>query len=226
MVEPSDFTFGIDKPMCKTSQHPSTSGVLYLEIVVVPMSFCLLSAQSYFGMELMALNIPESLLNLESNCGVFALWMIFQQHGIEKNIEELIQVSNHDRVDGTFTIALAFALKNFGFNVSFYTDPDPNIDPDEIIFYENAQVQGVPIHAALSYQQIQQAVDSGKLVIVYYDTLDGVGNQSLVYSIDEQEICFFDSFEAMPAHVFEQQRNVDGICQQVIVIEANEYIES
>ncbi|OTG66799.1 cysteine peptidase family C39 domain-containing protein [Acinetobacter silvestris] len=167
----------------------------------------------------MALNIPESLLNLESNCGVFALWMIFQQHGIEKNIEELIQASKHDRVDGTFTIALAFALKKFGFNVSFYTDPDPNIDPDEIIFYENAQVQGVHIHAALSYQQIQQAVESGKLVIVYYDTLDGIGNQSLVYSIDEHEICFFDSFEAMPAQVFEQQRNVDGICQQVIVID-------
>jgi hypothetical protein len=37
------------------------------------------------------------------------------------------------------------------------------------------------------------------MVIVSYDTLDGVGNQSLVYSMDEQEICFFDSFDPMPA---------------------------
>lgn len=167
----------------------------------------------------MALNLPESLLRLEANCGVFALWMIFQQHGVDKRIEELIQVSRHDRVNGTFTIALAIALKKFGFKVSFYTDQDPNIDPDEIIFYEQAKTLGVPIGAALNYQQIQRAVNNGQLVIVYYDSLQGVGNQSLVYSINEKEICFFDSFEPMSASVFEQQRQVDGICRQVIVID-------
>ncbi|MFX8817131.1 peptidase C39, partial [Acinetobacter baumannii] len=52
----------------------------------------------------------------------------------------------------------------------------------------------------------------------YYDTLDGVGNQSLVYSIDQNEICFFDSFEPMSATVFENQRNVEGICRQAIII--------
>ena len=54
---------------------------------------------------------------------------------------------------------------------------------------------------------------------MYYDTLDVVGNHSLVYSIDEQEICFFDSFDAMPASVFEQQRKAEGICRQAIIIE-------
>lgn len=55
-------------------------------------------------------------------------------------------------------------------------------------------------------------------MIVYYDTLQGIGNHSLVYSINAQEICFFDSFDAMSATVFEQQRQAEGICLQAIVI--------
>ncbi|OTG81680.1 cysteine peptidase family C39 domain-containing protein [Acinetobacter sp. ANC 4648] len=167
----------------------------------------------------MALNIPESLLSLEANCGVFALWMIFQQHGIQIDIAELVKLSGHDYEHGTFTIALAVALKKLGFEVSFYTDIDPNIADQEITVYEDAKKLQIPIQAALNYQDIQKAFEDGKLIIVYYDTLQGIGNQSLVYSIDEQEICFFDSFDPMPAVVFEQQRKVDGICQQVIVID-------
>ncbi len=41
----------------------------------------------------MALEIPESLVNLEANCGIFALWMLFQHHGVEMDISELIQYS-------------------------------------------------------------------------------------------------------------------------------------
>ncbi|WP_130802903.1 cysteine peptidase family C39 domain-containing protein [Acinetobacter ihumii] len=167
----------------------------------------------------MAVNIPESLLNLEANCGVFALWMLFQHHGIEINIAELIQATQHDEEHGTFTIALAVALKNFGFDVSFYTDPDPDIDDSERLTYQQAQALNIPIHSALSYLEIQTAIENGKMAIVAYDTLDGVGNQSLVYSIDKQDICFFDSFEPMPAALFEQQRAAEGICRQVILID-------
>jgi len=39
IVEPGAFTFRT----CKTSQHPSTSGVLYLEINLVPIRNCLIS---------------------------------------------------------------------------------------------------------------------------------------------------------------------------------------
>ena len=73
--------------------------------------------------------------------------------------------------------------------------------------------------AAIGYQQIQQVFNENKFVIVYYDTLEGVGNHSLLYSINDTEICFFDSFESMPAAVFEQQRQQEGICRQVIVVE-------
>ncbi|AZC07164.1 hypothetical protein DKE48_005815 [Acinetobacter nosocomialis] len=56
--------------------------------------------------------------------------------------------------------------------------------------YKEAKVLKIPIGSALSYQDIQAAIHNGKMMIVYYDTLDGVGNQSLVYSIDQNEICF------------------------------------
>lgn len=167
----------------------------------------------------MAVQIPPSLAQLQANCGVYAMWMIFQHHGLDKDIDELVQLSGHDYEEGTFTIALAVALKKLGFDVSFYSDVDPQMDEKEIPLYAEAQELGISIQAALRYSEIQNAVQQQKFVIVYYDSLEGVGNQSLIYSIDDCEICFFDSFEAMPAQVFEQQRKVEGICRQAIVID-------
>lgn len=166
----------------------------------------------------MAVNIPQALANLEANCGVFAVWMVLQLHGVQININELIQVCRYDE-DGTYTIALAVALKKFGFDVSFHSDEDPNISPSERMSYKEAKVLKISNGPALSYQDIQVEIQNGKMVIVYYDTLAGVGNQSLVYSIDEKNICFFDSFEPMATSVFEKQRQVEGICRQAIVID-------
>ena len=167
----------------------------------------------------MALEIPDSLLNLEANCGVFAVWMLLQHHGAHVDMNELIKLCRHDHQDGTFTIALAVALKKIGFKVSFHTDPDPNIDRTERQSYAEAKALRIPIEPALSYAQVQAAIENRKMAIVYYDTLDEVGNQSLVYSMDDREICFFDNFEPMPALVFEQQRKAEGICRQVIIID-------
>lgn len=167
----------------------------------------------------MSLNIPESLLQLEANCGVFALWLILKQYHTHIDIADLIQLCGHDQDEGTFTIALAVALKKLDFAVSFYTDPDPNIDEKEKQSYVDAQRLNIPIHVALTYAEIQNAFENGKFVIVFYDTLLGVGNQSLIYSIDEQEISFCDHFEEMSKTIFEQQRQADGICRQVIVVE-------
>lgn len=166
----------------------------------------------------MALEIPDSLQNLEANCGVFAVWMLLQHHGVQIEVNELIQVCRHDE-GGTYTIALAVALTKFGFDVSFHSDEDPNISPSERMSYKEAKVLKISNGPALSYKDIQAEIQNGKMVIVYYDTLEGVGNQSLIYSINQKEICFFDSFEPMSAAVFEKQRQVDGICRQAIVID-------
>lgn len=83
----------------------------------------------------------------------------------------------------------------------------------------------MPVHEyPLSYTDIQKLVDKGRFVIVFYDTLEEVGNHSLIYEINEKEISFFDSFDAMPIEVFEQQRRVEGICQQVIVIDDRNFV--
>lgn len=44
----------------------------------------------------MALNIPESLANLEANCGLFAVWMVLQHHGVQIDVAELIKVCRYD----------------------------------------------------------------------------------------------------------------------------------
>ncbi|KAA8734845.1 peptidase C39 [Acinetobacter qingfengensis] len=167
----------------------------------------------------MALDIPEALVNLPANCGVFAVWMVLHHHGMNMAITEIAKQCQHDSQDGTFTIALAVALKNLGFGVSFYTDDDPDIGVMERKIYHQAKQLNIPVAAALSYQQIQNEIAQGKLVIAYYDTLDGEGNQSLIYAIDDQQVYFFDSFEPMSVELFVQQRKADGICQQVIVID-------
>ena len=77
----------------------------------------------------------------------------------------------------------------------------------------------IPINAALTYSEIQQSFEEGKFTIVFYDTLDGEANQSLIYSIDEREISFCDHFEVMSKAVFEQRYQADEICKQVIVVE-------
>lgn len=166
----------------------------------------------------MAVNIPKVLVNLEANCGVFAVWMVLQHHAVQIDVAELIKVCRHDE-GGTYTITLAVALKKLGFEVSFHSDEDPNISSSERMSYKEAKVLKIPTGPALSYQDIQTAIENGKMVIVYYDTLAGFGNQSLIYSIDSNEICFFDSFEPMSAAVFEMQRKAEGICRQAIVID-------
>lgn len=167
----------------------------------------------------MSLDIPDPLLQLEANCGVFAVWLILKQYQANIDIAELIQLCRHDYNEGTFTIALAVALKKLGFEVSFYTAHDPDIDEIEKQIYLEAKQLQIPIRPALTYEKIQQAYEDGKFVIVFYDTLDGAGNQSLIYSIDEQEISFCDHFEVMSKAVFEQQYQADEICQQAIVVE-------
>ena len=167
----------------------------------------------------MSLDIPDPLLQLEANCGVFAVWLILKQYQSNIDIAELIQLCRHDYNEGTFTIALAVALKKLGFEISFYTAPDPDIDEIEKKIYLEAKQLQILIRPALTYEKIQQAYEDGKFVIVFYDTLDGAGNQSLIYSIDEQEISFCDHFEVMSKAVFEQQYQADEICQQAIVVE-------
>lgn len=171
----------------------------------------------------MALNIPAELVQLHANCGVYALWMVLQHQGVHANIQELIKLSKYDQDEGTYTITLAIALKKMSFRVTFYTDQDPNISQKERACYEEAKTLNIPIKGILSYQGILQATQSNKFVIVYYDTIDGIGQQSLIHSIDKNRINFFDNFGSLTASVFERQRKVDGICQQAIVIDDTDF---
>ena len=70
-------------------------------------------------------------------------------------------------------------FKKLGFEVSFHSDHDPNISSSERMSYKT-KVLRIPTGPALSYQDIQTETQNGKMVIVYYDTLEGVGNQSLI----------------------------------------------
>jgi len=172
-----------------------------------------------------SIEIPEDLQNLEANSGIFSIWMIFHHYGIDLHIPDLVQLCRHNPEMGTSTIALAVALQTLGLDVAFFSEYDADKQPVELDFYQQAQTLKIPVEErVISYTEIQQQVEAGRFVIVFYDTLEGVGNHSLIYAIDEHEISFFDSFDAMPADVFEQQRQAEGICQQVIVIDDRNFV--
>ena len=163
--------------------------------------------------------MPEEILNLPYNCGVFALWCVIRQYGLDIQPNQIIELSQYNSEDGTFGIALAVALYQLGFEVSFYTDPDPDQHATETLTYVEAEQLGISILQPLSYDHIRHEIEENQaLAIVFYDDLDGVGNHSLVYSIEEDEICFFDSLEPMSREVFEQQRQAKGICRQSILV--------
>lgn len=173
----------------------------------------------------MGVEIPEDLQNLEANSGIFSIWMIFHHYGINLHIPDLVQLCRHNPEMGTSTIALTVALQTLGLDVAFFSEYDADKQPVELDFYQQAQTLKIPVEErVISYTEIQQQVEAGRFVIVFYDTLEGVGNHSLIYAIDEHEISFFDSFDAMPADVFEQQRQAEGICQQVIVIDDRNFV--
>lgn len=166
----------------------------------------------------MSIEIPEQLQNMPANCGIYAVWMLLQHCDIELDLQDLANVCGYDEENGTFSIGLAVGLKKMGFQVSFFTAEDPHKDPKELPSYAEAKRLQIPILSPLSYAELQLAVEQDHWVIVYYDMLDGVGNHSLIYDINDQEISFFDHFEVMTPEVFEQQRQAEGICQQAILI--------
>lgn len=172
----------------------------------------------------MSIEIPEELLALEANSGIFAVWMVFHHYGIDLVIEDLVKLSGHNSEDGASGIALAVVLKKLGLDVVFYSEVDPDPQPLELAYYREASQLNISVEPAISVDEIEQKMHDGHFVIAFYDTLDGVGNHSLIYSIDEKEVCFFDNFEAMPRRVFEQQRQAEGICQQTIVIDDRNFV--
>lgn len=172
----------------------------------------------------MSVDIPQDLAELPANGGLYAIWMVFHHYGIDLETQDLVQLCRHNADEGTYGIALAVGLKRLGLDVEFSTDYDPDPQPTETLFYAEAEQLNITVKAALSYEEIQAAVEQGRFVIVYYDTLEGVGSHSLVYSIDEEEICFFDSFEPMSKAVFMAQRQQEGICQQAIVIDDRNFV--
>lgn len=173
----------------------------------------------------MSVELPENLQHLEANSGIFAIWMIFHHYGIDLHIPDLVQLTQHDDEMGASSIALAVALKTLGLEVAFFTALDLAKQPLEVEFYQKADTLQIPVQETpLTYAEIQGYVADGRFVMVFYDSLEGVGHHSLIYSIDEKEVSFFDSFEAMPKEVFEHQRQAEGICQQVIVVDDTHFV--
>jgi hypothetical protein len=163
--------------------------------------------------------IPESLEQIEGNCGVISVWLVLQYFHRSVDPNELILLCKHSTEVGTFTIALAVAIQKFDLPVSFHSEVDPDIQAVELDAYKEAKMLGIPLCPPQNIHEISEAIASGKKVIVFFDEANGEGHFSPVQSIDEQEILFEYSNEpSLSLTSFEVRRNTNGICRQSIVI--------
>src|SRR5262249_53723829 len=73
-------------------------------------------------------NAPSQLLALDGCCGPVTAWGILKYFRIRASSAQIIEACRYTKRHGTFTIALAVALREFGLLVSFYSyfDPNPN----------------------------------------------------------------------------------------------------
>ena len=72
--------------------------------------------------------------------------------------------------DGTYTIALAVVLREYGLNVTFYTVPDPDLPEIEMQSYVRAWQLGVPIRKEIQLNALLAKINEHRLGIVSYDT--------------------------------------------------------
>ena len=119
-----------------------------------------------WGMASMALS------TLPGNCGPMSVWFLLRQHGKRVSAARIIRACRHTKLNGCYTITLALALHEFGLPVSFHTDPDPAIEPQEARCYERAQRCGMPVKPAVSLSMLLRLTRL-RPAIVYYAGLGG-----------------------------------------------------
>src|SRR5215204_4373283 len=93
---------------------------------------------------------PFQLLQLDGSCGVITAWGVLKYFRKRASSARLIKSCRYTKKHGTFTIALAVALREHGLTVKFFSEPDPNPNAIEKSCYRLAEKLGVQIYRAIS----------------------------------------------------------------------------
>lgn len=163
------------------------------------------------------LDAPTSLLALEGNCGPISVWLVLRHLRMRTSSERIIRLCRYSRRHGTFTIALAVALREHGLKVDFHSEEDPFPMPIERQMYKIAQKSGIVLGNPLPVDELLGRIRGGEVAIVYFKTDNANGHFSPLIGIAGRRLVLpYTDMGAMDVEEFEERWTAPGFCRQCI----------
>lgn len=160
---------------------------------------------------------PAALLALDGNCGPLSVWLLLRHFRKRTSSERIIRLCRYTKRHGTFTIALAVALREHGLKVSFHTEEDPTPMPVERRLYRTAERSGVVMGKALQVDELVPRIRQGEVAVVCFNTAAGDGHFSPLIGIKRRHLVLpYTERGEMDVEEFERRWTAPGICRQCV----------
>lgn len=160
---------------------------------------------------------PRAFFALDGNCGPVSVWMLLRHFRRRTSSERIIRLCRYTKRHGTFTIALAIALREHGLRVHFHTEVDPAPMPIERRLYKTAEKSGVMMGEALRVDQLLARIRRGEVAIVCCDTDTGDGHFSPLLGVEQDRLILpYTDQGGMDVEEFERRWTAPGICRQCV----------
>jgi hypothetical protein len=162
---------------------------------------------------------PRALLAAEGNCGLLSVWMVLKSYRRHTSSARILRACRHTKKYGTFTIALAVALREHGLEVRFHSEPDPSPRRIERAAYRVAAKAGVRLGPALRLQELLDRIGGHRTAIVYMEMPGGQGHFSPLLGVRDGLLVLPNTDEGMlPPDEFERRWTRPDILRQRILV--------
>jgi hypothetical protein len=121
---------------------------------------------------------PYSLLRFDGPCGLISVWGVLKYFKKRRQAAYILEACRYTKKYGTFTVAMATALRRRGLSVTFYTERDNHLTKIEQQCYRLAVELGVHIKPALQLTTLMTLIDDQHIAILYFNTSQGQGHFS------------------------------------------------
>ena len=160
---------------------------------------------------------PAALFALDGNCGPMSVWLLLRYFRKRTSSERIIRFCRYTKRHGTFTIALAVALREHGLKVNFRTEEDSAPMPVERRLYRTAEKLGVVMGKALQVDELLHRIRHGEIAIVCFNTDAGDGHFSPLIGVKRRHLVLpYTDRGEMDVDEFERRWAAPGICRQCV----------
>jgi hypothetical protein len=161
---------------------------------------------------------PSRLLQLDGSCGLITAWGILKYFKKRTSSERLIESCRYTKKHGTFTIALAVALRERGLSVRYFSEPDPNPNAIEKRCYRIAEKVGVQINGAISLEALLAQIGANCIPVVSYNTAENNGHLTPLLGTENGKVILpYSDKGLMPKREFLSRWGEPEIFRQCVV---------